>query len=198
MISLAPGRARTKARRLLASARHVLLGCSQAPRPAIRRRTSTRTTGDPPPSATSRINSFRMPCFRHPMQVRTGWCLGRDSPVTGSINRLSVFPAFAFCTLCCEHVAVSTPKRTDTGHRPGSIHSKPQGARLPNPGHAWIGAGRPGNVFSCPSPEWRRKRYRCASRSAWRQGGHSGLPCRWRATVGSPGPQPAPNAWIHP
>ena len=49
-----PARALPKARRLIANARHVSLGCSHAPRPAIRRRSSTMTADEPLPSATSR------------------------------------------------------------------------------------------------------------------------------------------------
>ena len=69
---LRPLRARPNARRLTARARHVSLGCSHAPRPAIRRRSSTMTAEEPLPSATSRSNSDRGPFFRHPMQVRCG------------------------------------------------------------------------------------------------------------------------------
>lgn len=71
-VSVVPGRARPNARRLIASARHVSLKCSHAPRPAIRRRSSTTTAVEPLPSATSRSNSDRGPFFRHPMQVRCG------------------------------------------------------------------------------------------------------------------------------
>jgi hypothetical protein len=71
-VPVAPRRARPNARRFIARARHDSLGCSHAPRPAIRRRSSTRTADDPLPSATSRSNSDRGPFFRHPMQVRSG------------------------------------------------------------------------------------------------------------------------------
>lgn len=71
-VPVAPLRARPKARRLIARARHFSLGCSHAPRPAIRRRSSTMTAEDPLPSATSRSNSDRNPFFRHPIQVRWG------------------------------------------------------------------------------------------------------------------------------
>lgn len=71
-VPVGPLRARPNARRLTARARHDSLGCSHAPRPAIRRRSSTRTAVEPLPSATSRSNSDRGPFFRHPMQVRCG------------------------------------------------------------------------------------------------------------------------------
>ena len=71
-VPAAPLRARPNARRLTASARHFSLGCSHAPRPAIRRRSSTTTADEPPASATSRSNSDRDPFCRHPMQVRCG------------------------------------------------------------------------------------------------------------------------------
>lgn len=72
-VPAAPLRARPNARRLTASARHFSLGCSHAPLPAIRRRSSTTTADDPPAPATSRSNWDRGPFFRHPMQVRSGW-----------------------------------------------------------------------------------------------------------------------------
>jgi hypothetical protein len=65
-------RARPNARRFTASARHFSLGCSHAPRPAIRRRSSTTTADEPLPPETSRSNSDREPFCRHPMQVRWG------------------------------------------------------------------------------------------------------------------------------
>jgi hypothetical protein len=71
-VPVAPLRARPNARRLTARARHDSLGCSHAPRPAIRRRSSTRTADEPLASATSRRSSDRGPFFRHPMQVRCG------------------------------------------------------------------------------------------------------------------------------
>jgi translation initiation factor IF-2 len=69
---VAPLRALPNARRLTARARHVSLGCSHAPLPAIRRRSSTSTAVEPLPSATSRSNCDRGAFFRHPMQVRSG------------------------------------------------------------------------------------------------------------------------------
>lgn len=69
---VAPLRALPNARRLTARARHASLGCSHAPLPAIRRRSSTSTAVEPLPSATSRSNSDREAFFRHPMQVRCG------------------------------------------------------------------------------------------------------------------------------
>ncbi len=82
-VSAAPARALPKARRLIANAKHFSLGCSHAPLPAIRRRSSTRTAEEPPPWATSRTSSDREPCFRHPMHVRTGpWPCSSSSATT--------------------------------------------------------------------------------------------------------------------
>ena len=82
-VSEAPARALPKARRLIANAKHFSLGCSHAPLPAIRRRSSTRTADEPLPWATSRTSSDREPCFRHPMHVRTGpWPCSSSSATT--------------------------------------------------------------------------------------------------------------------
>lgn len=84
-IRCAPLSALPNARRLTASARHGSLGCSQAPRPASRRRSSTTTVTGSLREATSRMSSVRLPCFRHPMQVRCGELSRFDCSLTAMV-----------------------------------------------------------------------------------------------------------------
>ncbi len=68
-----PGRALPTARRLIASFQHSILGCSQAPLPGIRRRTSTSASVSPEllMDLTSRTSCNRASVFLQPIQVRT-------------------------------------------------------------------------------------------------------------------------------
>ena len=73
---MTPGRALPTARRLIAKFQHSRLGCSQAPRPGMRRATSTNASSSPEEllDLTKRTSWSRSEVFRHPMHVRTDWC----------------------------------------------------------------------------------------------------------------------------
>jgi hypothetical protein len=192
-VPVAPGRARPKARRLIARARHDSLGCSQAPRPASRRRSSTRTAVDPLPSATSRSNSDRRPFFRHPMQVRSGRFPVESIATVIFLTFISAGPGNALRCLSGRgilkaHVcrplgaafSILAPPGRSARNR-NAVPARPPGARLPN------FRGEP----------LRRTRYRCASPSAWPPGGRSGPPCQWPGKAGSREPPPGRSGWLH-
>lgn len=70
---MTPGRALPTARRLIAKFQHSRLGCSHAPRPGMRRATSTNASNSPEAlrDLTRRTSWSRSEVFRHPMHVRT-------------------------------------------------------------------------------------------------------------------------------
>lgn len=134
-VSVAPRRARPNARRLSARARHDSLGCSHAPRPAIRRRPSTRTADDPLPPATSRSNSVCGPFFRQPMQVRSG-----RFPLVGVAATVIVL---TFISAGPRNPCAAVAERAREGAllpavRRGPIYSSPFGPFCPNPWPATV------------------------------------------------------------
>jgi hypothetical protein len=131
VVPAAPFRARPNARRLIARARHDWLGCSQAPRPAIRRRSSTRTAVDPLPSATSRSNCDRGPFFRQPMQVRSGRLPVEGTSATVIVLTFTLLArAYRFRRNGIEHAQGTRLPAV----RRGPIYSSPFGAVLPETG----------------------------------------------------------------
>lgn len=74
-VSTEPRKARLKACRRSAAAKHAVPRCTQAPRPDIRRRSSTRTAILPSaPTAANRISTAWSSVFLHPMHVLIGTC----------------------------------------------------------------------------------------------------------------------------
>jgi hypothetical protein len=131
------------------------------------------------------------------------WCEAVQS--LGVSTCLSVFTCllrFCFarrgplpCWDCCPHKSRARQSARIPGIGPVPSILSPRG-----PGHrihkAWIRGRVRFGVFSCPWPEWRQRRCRSASRSAWLRGGRSGLPCRWRGTAGSREQPPGRSAWL--
>ena len=178
-------RARANARRRIASVTHCSLGCTQAPRPGSRRRTSTssRTMESGPAGdvATTRDNSATPARRRQPTHVRTGPATGSGGrsagtrTTEGAVRRTTVHD-------CTPHrrssrllgasrrtAGVGPPVRDRAGGHPSrapSGHGRTRAAGGPG--------GRPAagavSVASSSASEWMSMRQpvsRAASRAFW-------------------------------
>ena len=179
-VPAAPLRARPNARRLTASARHFSLGCSHAPRPTIRRRSSTTTADEPLPSATSRSSSDRDPFFRASDAGTLRLILEvlqmcRPQPPDEYLPAVHIcplgLPALAWRDV--EDNSFAGLARTRRGQLPadrplgaGHVGSSPSGARPPN-------LREPGRRRAGPEPG-----PRCGVRGG--QGRFVGADCRGR------------------
>ncbi len=191
-VSPAPRRALPNARRLIANAKHLSLGCSHAPLPAIRRRTSTMTADEPLPWATSRTSWDREPCFRHPMQVRTGPWPGSSSSATTCPTCLTLLAPDARIAQAIEahrgaRIPEVSPVTSSLAPRRRSTETATPKPRHRN-GCTTTGSWRP----------LRPTRYRSANRSASRRVVRSGLLCRWPTTTGNPELPRGPSGWLRP
>lgn len=150
--------ARTNACRRIAASRHCGSRCNQAPRPGSFPAESTVTAHPPFPSstATTRSSSTASSRFRQPMHVRTG-------PLGPSVaGRASAAEVSRWITVQSSH--------TWSLHRNGHPHA----------------LSRAGTAITRPILPRHRCGCRCASPSAAPPAGRSALPCRSRATAGSP------------
>lgn len=94
VIPTEPRKARAKAERFTANLRHAGSGCNQAPRPDIRRSSSTRTAVTPSMlTRTSRSRTAWSSFFLHPMHVRCGTCVRFTVPMAAPEAAAGVWDA---------------------------------------------------------------------------------------------------------
>lgn len=97
-VSIGPLKARLNARRRSAAAKHAVPRCTQAPRPDMRRFSSTRTAVLPSVfTATSRISTAWSSVFLHPMHVLCGTCAAAPE-AAGDKKKADGDPALSILT----------------------------------------------------------------------------------------------------